>query len=236
VKGLPIIPSLVDLEREYARLQREEPPLDASAASCLSQWARFDPRLAELLVARLAKDWRRVAAEQLRDALLEQPWPSAMGVLLENARLLLASERTSADPAVGRFDCWMRGALGGVERGRGELFFIGLRSFGGKLARDDARWSLDLYRRWGYLGRDLLINKDARLQGKLTLLSLGARRDAIGELLARRERFTVADYERKLGGWITRRQAERDLGQDPRVRAVGKTKARFYGRSSGKKA
>ncbi len=74
--GLERIPSQGDLERAYADLG-DDPAPDALAR--YAQWSRFDPRLAEIWVATLLREWKRVHPIELREALLKQPWPAAAG-------------------------------------------------------------------------------------------------------------------------------------------------------------
>lgn len=221
MKGLIPIPQPEDLESAYTTIQRG-PALSEQNYALYSQWARFDPRLAEQLVATLFRDWKTLSPVALNGELLRQPWPAAFGVLV--AMLAFHPTWTRSD----KRQCahWSKCALDSIKPGSSENFFIGTRSFAGKLLRDDAVASIKPYRKWGYLGRDLLIHSAPRESGTLLLPDT---RDAVIEALSReKKRFTVSDYMARLGGSVDRRQAQRDLSRHPRLKQIGNTRARFY--------
>ena len=227
-KGLARIPSDPELARAYDEFSGgiEFAP---DRIALLSQWARFDPRLSEILVAYLARNWSRLSPIELREALLPQAWPAAFGVLTEQACLYfehLSPGSNDLDPLL--LKQWASLVMTGIPPADGELFFIGLRAFGGIQARQDAIGSVKSYRRWGYLGREILINKASILGVGATHLPAQARRAILDEMLAKRARITVSDYIDQLGGQVHRRQAERDLARHPSLEAGGMTRGREY--------
>jgi hypothetical protein len=228
MRGLIEAPTFASLERAYAALQSST-AISAEELGLWSQWSRFDPRLAELFVAFLAARWKTADWVSLRGVLETQPWPTAFGVLAENAlagNLLPRSERSM-------FRRWNATILTGLARGRNELFFFGTRKIGGREMFRDAAESAVTYLRWGYLGRDLLVSKaNPRAfasRGK-TLVPAPARKRLLDELARTRTRFTIGDYQSALDYGVSRRQAELDLARHPGIVGVGNTRARFYRR------
>jgi len=225
MKGLERIPSIQDLAKAYDHLL--EGKVESDTIALWSQWSRFDPRLAEILVAYIARHWKTFDLFELRSALLKRPWPQAFGVLVENA----IAARLISRREVSLFRRWANTILSGVEPASGELFFFGTRKIGGSAMALDASASSKTYSRWGYLGRDLLVNKaDTSIlpsQGSTTL-SRSTRERLRDDLARKLERFTVHDYQAALEYRVSRRQAELDLARDPKIRAVGNTRARFY--------
>ncbi|MCM2278647.1 MAG: hypothetical protein NDJ89_11290 [Oligoflexia bacterium] len=218
LKGLERIPSLDELAQAYSELQNAKDALPAERLALWSQWSRLDPRLAEQLVAHLSRYWRDLNPLELHTALVDQPWPAALGVLLEYAK-----ERAQ-EPRL--MKAWNALVLSGIPVAEGELFFIGLRQFAGKLMREDARLSHKHYRRWGYLGRETLFNK--AVSGDKTRLAPEIRAQLLEELLSDRQRITVREYREALGGQITARMAELDLRAHPRLVPRSRTKGRYY--------
>ncbi len=226
MQGLSAIPSLGALEEAYAELQTARSALPPERVVELSQWSRFDPRLAEQLVTHLVHYWRSWSVGALRSALGRVPWPSAWGVLMANGRLHPDLERGDRRA----FGAMTEAVLSGLPPGDGGSFFIGTRAFAGKQQREDAEWSSAPYSNWGYLGRDLLINKASRVAR--TAHSPSQRRRALDELVAKRERegrtLSVRDYREALGDRISPRLAELDLQAHPRLIPRGNTRNRVY--------
>jgi hypothetical protein len=228
VKGLTSIPTVSDLSEAYRKLQGG---LEAVSAISIeewalwSQWSRFDPRLAEQWIAGLVSRWKTIAPTALNEALRALPWPAAAGVLLDQAH---AYEFHGDAPGTQRlFQDWSRCVMSGVEPAEGELFFLGLRAFAGDAMRQDAVRALKPFRRWGYFGRELLVNKAASRRGR-TLVPSEVRRQVLEELLRSRPRISVRDYMESLDWAVSRRQAELDLQKFRKLRAFGNTRNRFY--------
>jgi hypothetical protein len=116
--------------------------------------------------------------------------------------------------------------MSGFAPAEGEQFFIGLRAFGGEAMRLDAERSLATYLRWGYLGREILVNKASQRERVRTLLPLDARRRILEGLIRKFTRLTVGDYLEAVGGGLSRRQAELDLRRCPRLLGRGRTRGR----------
>lgn len=219
MKGLERIPSSADLTRASEALLFGE--VSEADLATYAQWTRFDPQLGEIWISRILKSWRDLSPAHLNHAIRNQPWPAALGVLLE-----LATELgETRDPLL--FKSWADCALSGVQPHPPAMqYFIGTRAFAGKLMREDAAKSLEPYSRWGFIGRESLFNKSSFKPR--TLISSDRRRAVLNELVATRPRLTVADYRQSLDGWVTPRQAELDLANHPGLRRVGNTRARFY--------
>jgi hypothetical protein len=225
MKGLHAIPSETELMLAYARLQGDESvPIAPAELALWSQWSRFDPRLAEQCVESIGRAWKRIPPVELHELLVRQPWPAAFGVWVEH--ITVFKPVPLADRAL--FQTWADCVMAGIQPAEYEQFFIGLRALGGPAMRADATLALEPYLRWGYLGREILINKFVmEPQGK-TLVPARARRAALDELIRARRRLTLRDYRDALGGWVSSRQAEYDLAAHPRLLARGRTKARIY--------
>ncbi len=224
MRGLLSIPSPKELASAYAAFQNPSGVPSVREWALWSQWTRFDPRLAEQWVARMQRDWRKVSPEVFRQELVLQPWPQAAGVLLEFCALLLFSEDLKV------FRLWQGIALHGLDLdSSGGQFFIGLRAFAAQLMRDDVEWSLHPYLEWGFLGREVLIH--GAKPGDWTLLPAEKRRRAILGYLSTHARGSITDLQKASGGWVTRRQLERDLQlltRQGRVKKKGQTKGALY--------
>ena len=224
--GLERVPTLSDLGEAYLVLQNPQALIDVSQWSLWSQWSRFDPRLAEQWVAHCARSWRSIPSGELNLKLSQLPWPHAGALLLAHVELFhLASKAEKKS-----FSLWSHSVTAGIEPSQAaELFFIGTRAFAGKQAWLDASRSLSIYKKWGYLGREILRNKAASQLGeKLTLVSAHVRRSVLNDLIQRQTRIRVSEYRAALDGQVSLRQAERDLRGSAALRAVGETKGRFY--------
>lgn len=221
MKGLVNIPSQKDLLSAYEKLQTGGTIPDLSEIALFSQYARFDPRLAELLAAACARSWQKILPTELNLEILKTPWPAALGVILEQAR---THYQIPEKPA---FKHWAAIVMHGISPAKNEHFFIGLRSFAGNLLFQDVCMSLKSYRRWGFFGKEVLKNK-ADL-GKGTWMAPALRQKILRDLLSSKRRLTVNDYLAALGGNVSRRQAERDLAAS-KARKWGRTRGRVYTR------
>ena len=229
MQGLKRIPSDSQLAEAYDRLQAPQlrhQSVNVEEWALWSQWARLDPRLAEIWCARMSVEWTRIAPFSLGEALRSQPWPAAAGVLLSQTEGLIAGELKKP------FIAWCAVVLHGVEPSNGEAFFIGQRAFAGKLLREDARLSLTSYTRWGYFGRELLVNKAVSRARPRTLLPVARRHEVLEELILECERrgasLGVQDYLEALGPGVARRVAELDLQRSPRLRSRGIGRGKRY--------
>lgn len=221
MKGLVFIPSVSDLTKSYEKLQGKPDSITVNELALWSQWARFDPRLGEQWIAHILKHWRTLSPIALNVELQErQPWPAAAAVLLEQARVF----GHFPPKILLLFRRWCSCALTNIKRAQNEQFFIGLRSFGGKLMLKDAEMTAKPYQKWGFLGCDILINKAAKIKNR-TLLPLKLRKRIAIQCMKTGKKITVNDYMNALDNQISRRQAELDLAV---FRKIGNTKGRFY--------
>lgn len=233
MRGLIAIPAISDLERAYAELQSvggaQHLP-DERKLTLYSQWARFDPRLAEQLCEFFVRYWQEISPLRLNAALRVVAWPTAIGVILEE----IHTHGDFADQNRSLFRAWADLVMHGFPRDReqGQLYFIGTRALGGKLALRDAQYSARSYEQWGYLGGEMLFPKRrGRRPGERTRYSAATRRAILDRLIAQSSahgRIRVGDYLSALDGHVSRRQAELDLDSHPRLVARGRTKAREY--------
>lgn len=229
MKGLEVIPTLDLLGDAYSLLQSGGKRIKPAQLALWSQWARFDPRLAEQWISHILARWQAIHPFEFNRLLLQQPWPAAGALLLEQAKLIADFDKADCV----RFAHWAMGVCLGVSPSNGEQFFIGLRAFAGDEMKKDAELAWLPYQQWGFLGRELLANKAGRWKGRFTLLPPRTRKKLLDQVIAAHARFTVNDYIEATGGAVSRRQAELDLARHPRLRRVGRTNGSMYVRKAG---
>ena len=240
MRGLKEAPSVRQLAAAYSDLQFAKKALANKKLALYSQWARLDSRLGEILVEYIARFWRRHDPADLNSRLRLQAWPAAFGALLEHTPFFWAqkerrerrgeAEKSRLAPARRRraalFQKWSESVMDSIPPARGELFFFGAYGMGSKLQRKEASHATKLYRKWGYFGKDLLVNKAEPPQK--TLIPLPRRRLLLDQLLKRKKRLKLEDYLAELSFQIHRRQAQRDLKSHPRLESRGRAKNRVY--------
>lgn len=217
MKGLSHVPSVNELEAAYSALLRGVPLPSTADLARYSQWSRFDPRLAEIFVGYVGKHWKAINPVSFREAILEEPWPAAVAVLLEFVATAINTESRSV------FRHWKGLLTEGLTPAGGEQFFIGLRRLGGEAMREDAVYPLKAFARWGFLARENLVPK--RGEGAQ---APDVRRLVLDALIREKKRLRVVDYWEALGKNISLRQAERDLMLHPLLKPRGRTKARYF--------
>jgi hypothetical protein len=221
--GLESCPTIHDLEAAYNQIlnakRNRNGEIDVNSFALYCQWGRFDARLSEVCVEFLTHFWKQMNPIKLHDAFVCLPWPAVLGVLLE----FCPQDSTL-------FQMWKKTATCDFEKVDWELFFIGKRRIGGRSMFDDARFSLDEYRRWGYLSREVLVNKGGRTQERGPVFSYApeTRIQILKELLETHSRITTGQYWEALGKSISKRQAERDLGSSNLLKKSGRTKGRYF--------
>ncbi len=227
MKGLEKIPATKNLADAYDTLLGDKVGTGSGIPelkiALWTQWSRFDPRLAEILVEFISRRWEAIPPLPLRKALLDSPWPSAFGVIFENtlsAGLIPPGQRRV-------FRHWGAVVLSGVAPASNEQFFFGIRKVGGSEMMKDVVESSKSYLKWGYFGRELLLNKAAPSESR-TELPATARERFLRELISGRNRITVNDYREALDHRVSRRQAELDLARSKDLIPVGNTRGRFY--------
>jgi hypothetical protein len=248
MKGLVARPSAEEWNSHFAFLIQSLPEspsvTDLKALARGIDYARLDPRGAELLVTRLACDWEKIPSGDFAEAILRvTTWLQALGVILEFVSIGAKIGSTGGPPLKGKKQdalrqwCQSLLLLCKIQPQAGcEQFFFGNRAFGGKAAFDDALYSLSPYLKWGYISQEVPFNKASRWQGGVTLLPERTRRLRLKEWLVSRKTsggerlppLTVESYRRQMGGWVSIRQAQLDLSRVPRLRAFGKTRGRRY--------
>lgn len=227
--GLTHIPSPDERAIAYEAVQHfghpKAAPLDLHLLALYTQWTRFDPRLAEICVLFFVRHWKELLPLKLREELLKQPWPGACAVLLEfSQRDFLESKEKQS------FKNWRTLVTQGFPKSNEEQYFIGLRPIASIGMVDDARLSLAEYRKWGFLAREVLFNKQKLPsgRGRTHTIEPAVRREILKELLRARHRVTAVEYQEELGQAISLRQAERDLKSCALLRPRGNTRGRTW--------
>ena len=224
-----IVPSEKMMEKAYAYLIKatlqSDTPISSTKLVQIAQWVRFDPRLGELWLQAFKKLWKSFSPILIRTLNLKQATPAVLGVLLEQFEVLYLSRLERKI-----FRLWKELVLAGVSPVNGEGFFIGVQPFAGASKKEDAEKPLRFYQKWGFLGRDLLINKAALRQQALqrTFLEKTLRQRVLSELVKKNLRITVEDYLMACNHAISKRVAQKDLEAYSKLKAVGHTKGRFY--------
>lgn len=223
MKGLKHIPSTRQLALAYSALRRGE--VSDSKLVLYSQWTRLDPRLGELIVQYIAGFWKEVHPVCLNSCIQNQVWPAVFGVLLDHVPFYYKKKKIKNQELV-LFRKWADCVMAGIQPVSGELFFIDIYSTGSKLMYEEAFYSGQIYRKWGYFGKDLMINKMDFSQK--TLISFQQRREILNHLLKRKQKLRVEDYIKELNFQIHRRQAQRDLKNHPLLCSHGNTANKIY--------
>lgn len=230
MKGLAFIPSSSDLAQAYEHLQTQVIEAPVEQWALWSQWCRLDPRLAEQWIEGIFGVWEKLSPVELNSKLKNQPWPAAAGVLLEQAQVFFLDSSLpslkKSRASLRLFRRWCACVMTEIGPANDELFFLGLRSFAGSAAVEDAEKSLKPYLRWGFLGREVLRNKAMILSGKRTWTPRKQRILVLTQILRNQGRITVSDYLQALDGTVGRRQAELDLAQY--AIPMGQTRNRYY--------
>lgn len=235
MKGLEKIPSLKELEQAYRVLQGAVLPLGHVSESVteeefvrFSQWVRFDPRLGEIWIERFSREWKNLRPIWIREALHRAPWPEAFGVLVDQAIAYggLKKEEKKNLRLIAEV------ILSGVEPASYENFFIGIHAFSSSAQRLDAEGPLRSYLKWGYFGREVLVNKAQKKAetGEIgrTEISPPCRKKILTELSKKKQRLVLRDYLEALDWKVSRRVAQKDLQSEPSLIPRGNSRARFY--------
>jgi hypothetical protein len=220
VIGLKKIPNQKDLILAYNHLQSEQLTMENLVR--YFQWSRFDPRLAEIVTEKLSIHWQDISPTELNTIIRKCAWGAVMGVIIENAALLIPKNK------VDEFRAWSQCVTYKIKKTNGELFFIGLFRFAGTQASLQVMNANKTFLRWGYFSDAILVNKSNILTEGKTLLSPRRRVELILELAQKNLFFSTADYVAKLNGQISRRTAEADLKKCKFLRRSGNTKGRVY--------
>lgn len=222
MKGLAKIPSLQERAQALEMLQFRPNNISLELVAIWTQWARFDARLAEVLVGYFSSHWEAIHAVPLNREVLLQPWPNVLGVLLDAASYAVLSEQRK------RFHLWRALCLAEIAPGSWQLFFIGLYQPSSKGSDREILECTKVFFRWGFFSKESLLPTKKQFQDHRTLKSKVVRKRVLETLLAKREPFTVEDYMRALNFQVSRRQAQRDLKENSRIKKRGFTRSRVF--------
>ncbi len=223
MKGLISIPTHKKLASVYYKLQLARVQTEKNI-TLYSQWVRLDARLGEILIAYIAKYWKAHHPILLNKCIKTQIWPSVFGVLLEQTKLYFSTNKTNDDLLL--FKSWSECVMCGIEPASQELFFFDAYSIGSSLFYQEASHFTKIYRKWGYLGKDLMLNKTIST-GK-TLMSSQQRKTILEGLIQKRKAITVNDYLSELNFQVHRKQAQMDLKEHKKLKPKGHTRNRIY--------
>jgi hypothetical protein len=206
VKGLPNLPSRKDLLQAYNEIQERRSPLPLKDLALYSQWARLDPRLAEILVEHLALCWSKIPVGEFIDTLLEQPWPRAALVLFRFAELIVPTKKRRI----------LKGFISAIEDSLEpsppQLFFIHLQRPNSTVQKNEVEFRTSPYSLSGFIGSQSLLSR-SRWPTNKTSLTKDPRRYILKTLLNSKTDVCVDDYISACRGLISRRQAQRDLSR-----------------------
>lgn len=240
MRGLARLPKPAEFAEAYRKLEGSmEASSDQNEIEALvaiySQWARLDPRLAEILTGFLRRNWQKLNMLVVMKKLSAEPWPRAILVPLRFVEIEVTFE---GEPrAVSGYE---RGALRALINAIDEafpdctndLYFIPLQRPNRVITEEAVSLLSEPYLRSGYVGSVSLLAK-GRLPEGATVLSSGARGRLLHKIrneLAKGETLTVAQYILRCRGLISRRQAQRDLEESDLFEPVGFTRNRRYRR------
>jgi hypothetical protein len=206
--GPPKIPQAEDLIAAYRILQSGD-NVKISHWAIWSEWVRFDPRLGELLVARLASNWSKILPIELNQELQRSSWPQCFGVLIE--QVLKYSKDLQKNKQL--FRAWGGMVMFGVAPRNHELFFLGTRAPRPEPLRKTVALATAPYRKWGFLDQDPWINKAIASSNSSTSLSPAQRMAMIRQLSRDRHRHRLRPRElvAASGGQVSLRVAQMDL-------------------------
>jgi hypothetical protein len=217
--GLVYIPGQKELAKAYDLLLHSQPHAPTlEDLACFSQWSRFDPRLGEIWVGYVSKNWKSINPMDFRKHLHNLPWPSAAALLIEFVK---KSHDKSDEHTL--FKHWFNLVIEGISKAPQEMFFIGLRQMGEPALLEDARFPLQEFSKWGYFSRENLSHRTQKPK-----LSRQVRENTLLFLLEKKSRIRTQDYWLAIDKCISKRQAERDLERAPFLKSFGKTKGRVF--------
>lgn len=220
MNGLEKIPTAKNLVLAYNELQGKK--LSLQTLLTYFQWARFDPRLAEIITAKVISDWKQINPFELNLKLRTTTWPRTLAVILDMAALgIKPQDRLN-------FKIWKTCATSNLQSGPDEVFFIGVFSFAGKQMKLASERSHHIFRKWNYLGQDVFLNKVQSLKIEKTLIDKNRRREILKNLLTTKTLISVNDYLYALESPVSKRVAQLDLKKFPGIKTTGRTKNRRY--------
>jgi hypothetical protein len=223
MKGLEAVPCVTELRQAFDRLQSARALLSIPQIALYSQWARLDPRLAEILVGHFTKYWREIAPGALIQSLSQYPWPRSIAVLLRFTALALkASDRETTRHLIGAIEA-------AFPAPSWQLYFIPLQVPNSVILRDEVKYRTEPYMQSGYIGAQSLLSQ-AKSPANRTIMPADQRKQLLIDLLRKQNSVTVFDYIQACKGMVSRRQAQRDLTSFTGTVARGFTRSRAYHR------
>ena len=246
MKGLPKLPQTDDLLRAYRDIEKRvdemasDQILSEKQIAIYSQWSRLDPRLAELFTGYLERWGHEVHTFRLLSELEALPWPRAILVPLRFAEMKLTFEiktsEASSMPKPSRL-ATLQALIKSIDRAfpdvSNDLYFIPLQRPNRVLTDEMIDLQTEPYLSAGFIGSAPLFAKGQAPEG-VTLMTKDARERLLQRLIVRksdsvpREDLTVDRYISACRGLVSRRQAQRDLDAEPKLKAIGFTRNRRY--------
>lgn len=221
MKGLKKIPNQQDLLIAYNEL--EQGSLTEKKMLRYFQWVRFDPRLGEIIVKKLLSDWRLLNPFSLYSELQTSTWPSVMGVILDMVEVNIKKVDSKA------FGAWKACVTYKIKKEKFQQFYIGLTAFAGKKVNDQLENSNKIFKRWNFYGTNLLYNKEKKQNFNKSFLNKDQRIKILNQFIQNQTQpFSVGDYLRVLPLPTSRRVAEKDLKDHPKLKGKGFTKNKVY--------
>jgi hypothetical protein len=213
-------PTLRDLVHALDQLRWQRAKVRVEDLALWCRWARFDMRVAEVLVQFFVDNFSSLQPVQLGRANLSMDFPQCMAVLMDFAETLLPRNSRKI------FRAWKKTVIVGVQPAPFQNFFFGMTFKPERLLAEIDR-SPKPYRRWGFYS-DANLAKQKNAPAKATTIPKRQRQAFLRALFADHPSITVAQYIQALDGQIHPRQAERDLQSFPNVVASGFTRNRRY--------
>jgi hypothetical protein len=222
------VPDSKEIEKSYAQLilcRQGKKDLTLKEWVKLSRMVRFDPRIGELWILAMQKQWKQIAPTLLNEVNLATDSAAILCVLLEQVEALLTTK-----VELKQYRLWKLLATFSTPLGASEQFFIGVRGFATDQIRTESEKSLKAYRKWGYLGSEMLVNKFKHQQTEKsrTYLDAKTRKQILKNLMKRKMHFTAEDYREECGDAISIRTAQLDLQNEAGLKTLGNTRDRIY--------
>jgi hypothetical protein len=198
---------------KYKRLHEEE------LLTLAVLQARYDPRLAAILVDFLRSEGARFHPVRLKETLRKRealPVMAALGeFVLETSPPLPVREM-------------MRFLITGASPVPIQLFYRGLYPIGGKKMEEAASKPLWGFKKWGFLAADPPLLKERLPAKRPYLFDQASRLQILRELTRKKSRFRLRDYLQEIGFSVSRQQALKDLRAIPWIRKKGERKGALY--------
>lgn len=246
MRGLRALPQTDDLLEAYREIEkrgdglRSDQALSEKQIAVYSQWSRLDPRLAELFTGYLERWGHEIHIFRFLRELESLPWPRAILVPLRFAEIKLTFGMKTAEASLGPKAsrvATLHALINSIDRTfpekSNDLFFIPLQRLNRVLTDEMIDLQTEPYARAGFIGSAPLFAKGQTPDGA-TLMTKGARERLLLRMIGgkpasgTREDLTVDRYMTACRGLVSRRQAQRDLDAEPRLKAIGFTRNRRY--------